>query len=178
MQQQTQQNQFQQNYLAKYMSFYYNKPVDYIQRLLATDQNGHVPSFNADTNPFLLAEAEKFSANFTNMQQKGQQKNVAANTLRYHPYKSSSKQPGITVITNSGSNCDLSPSMSLSAANSPTAFTSGESETHLKKLSSLNKQINRPMLSRSPSPAPSHSSLSLSSPIQKASNSNRNRGKG
>ena len=169
---QQQSQQLQQSYLAKYMSFCYNKPVDYIQRLLVDQAAGNgqqqaASASFADSNLFLLAEAEKFAANFTNQKQMHASQLQKPANLRYHPYKNSTgskQQQPISISTNShhtNSGSELSPSLSVTA-NSPT-YSSAECETHSKKQAS--KQAKSMLVSRSPSPA----SSTLSSPVQKMS---------
>jgi hypothetical protein len=168
-QQQHQQSQLQQSYLTKYMSFCYNKPTDYIQKLLA-EQNS---TFLKETGLNSPTDVKELASNLINHQQKGifnptsyqaeQHQQKTSNAInRYHPYKNNNanntKVP-ITVITNGSEH-----SLPLNV-HSPTPLVSIESDKHLKKLSLINKNIySHPGESRSPSPI----SSAKSSPVQKS----------
>jgi hypothetical protein len=168
-QQQQQQSQLQQSYLTKYMSFCYNKPADYIQKLFA-EQNS---TFLKETGLNSPTDVKELASNLINHQQKGmfnptayqaeQHQQKTSNAInRYHPYKnnnaSNTKVP-ISVITN-GSEQSLPLNV-----HSPTPLVSIESDKHLKKLSLINKNIySHPEESRTPSPI----SSAQSSPVQKS----------
>ena len=163
-QQQQQQNNLQQNCLAKYMSLCYNKPADYIQKFLAEQNNAYLKdtglNSQVDAQEGMINHQQKNIFNLVN----GQQKSSSTNMHRYHPYKNNSSKIPITVITNNGDNSDGDIKKQSLSANSPPSSVSGDSGSHLKKLSLMNKQINKqPNDSRSPSPI----SSVQSSPVQK-----------
>lgn len=60
----------QQNYLTKYMSLYYNKPMDFIQRMVSEQNDSVANMFNqgANLSNFQLNNIQKFA------------------NMRYHPY--------------------------------------------------------------------------------------------
>jgi hypothetical protein len=161
---QQQQNNLQQNCLAKYMSLYYNKPADYIQKFLAEQNNTFLKdtglNSQVDAQEGMINQQQKNIFNIVN----GQQKSPSTNMHRYHPYKNNSSKIPITVITNNGDNSDGDTKKQSLSSNSPPSSVSADSGTHLKKLSLMNKQINKqPNDSRSPSPI----SSVQSSPVQK-----------
>lgn len=157
---QQQQQQLQQNYtasLAKYMSFCYNKPAEYIQRLLAEQATMNDNSLLENS---LAAQQAAVAAAASLQYQNIANSSSSSKNFRYHPYMKvgngefKANQQPITVITNnSGGSSVMSP------AYSPSEF---------KKSNKQFLNSNRSNYSRSPSPV----SSPLSSPTQKSSNNN------
>ena len=157
---QQQQQQLQQSYtanLAKYMSFCYNKPAEYIQRLLAEQATS---SFSENSLLENSLAAQQAAAAAVSLQYQNLSNGSSGKSFRYHPYMKASgnefkaNQQPITVITNN------------SIANSP-VYSPSESNSY-KKSSKQFMNSNRSTYSRSPSPV----SSPLSSPVAKSSNNN------
>ena len=152
----------QQNYstsLAKLMSYCYNKPADYMQRLIT--EQVHNNNNNNNNNQTVVAPMQ--------LQQSSQQQQSKSN-LRYHPYMKSNsndlnasilklhQQQQMTINTNSlMSNSSSSSSSQLSPA------LSVELDCSKKKNGSFSpcQQSSTALNSRSPSPAESLSNHSV-----------------
>jgi hypothetical protein len=154
----------QQNYstsLAKLMSYCYNKPADYMQRLITEQVHNNNNNNNNNNNQTVVAPMQ--------LQQSSQQQQSKSN-LRYHPYMKSNsndlnasilklhQQQQMTINTNSlMSNSSSSSSSQLSPA------LSVELDCSKKKNGSFSpcQQSSTALNSRSPSPAESLSNHSV-----------------
>lgn len=134
----------QQNYsasLAKCMSYYYNKPLEYIQRVLAEQSNyqGFGGCSNSEKSIYSPTPSMPILTQQTSLPQNSQLSGIQQkiNSFRYHPYMKNTHSPHQGTL-----NTNSSPS-------SPTSFSP-------KILQQIKKQT-----SRSPSPV-----CSIPSPVE------------